>query len=126
MGHGSDFAEFQLHVPLLVRWPGKVAKEWAHATSHYDIVPTLMRGALGIESDASDFSFGHDRFAERESPWLLCGSFDNFGIVESDRITVKYSTGNYDVFAPDMTLLNEPLRVGVVNSVLQAVRRFYR
>lgn len=125
-GHGSNFANFQLQVPMWVRWPGKPAKEWKHGTSHYDVVPTLMRDALGVQNSASEFSFGTSLFEAKDSPWFLAGSFDNFGIIESDRITVKYSTGNYDVFSLNMAPLNEPMRSGVVSNVLQELRRFYR
>jgi membrane-anchored protein YejM (alkaline phosphatase superfamily) len=125
-GHGSNFGKFQLQTPLLVRWPGREPAVHLYETSHYDLVPTILEEAFGVENEPSDYSFGKSLYVSRSTLWLLAGSFDNYGIVEPDRITVKYSTGNYEIYTPSLEPLDVPLRTAVVSEMLRRIGAFYR
>ncbi|RDY69459.1 DUF3413 domain-containing protein [Lysobacter soli] len=93
-GHNGNFSDYQLRTPFVLRWPGRPARRVDAATSHEDFVPTVMRHALGCESDSADYSTGMDLFGElpRKRPLLveswsqrgirdgaLIYLFDNFG-----------------------------------------------
>ncbi len=58
-GHGSTFAEEQVHVPLVVRIPGRAPLVAGWRTSHVDLPPTVL-GALGLRSAPETFSTGRD------------------------------------------------------------------
>ncbi|WP_251365984.1 hypothetical protein [Coxiella-like endosymbiont of Rhipicephalus sanguineus] len=38
-----------MHTPLIIYWPSKKA-EINYRTSHYDVIPTLMQGALNCQN----------------------------------------------------------------------------
>ncbi|MGR5542358.1 sulfatase-like hydrolase/transferase, partial [Vibrio campbellii] len=57
-GAGSNYSKYQLSVPLVVKWPGKLSAEYDHPTSHLDISVTLMEELLGASSNPSDYSSG--------------------------------------------------------------------
>ncbi|MDV3468192.1 DUF3413 domain-containing protein [Stenotrophomonas sp. C3(2023)] len=62
-GHNGNFADAQLKVPFVLRWPGQSAGEQQRTSSHQDWVPTLMRHALGCENPLEEFSTGQDLLA---------------------------------------------------------------
>ncbi|MCG8475153.1 MAG: DUF3413 domain-containing protein [Cytophagales bacterium] len=125
-GHGSNFTDEQIKVPMLVFWPGKQAKEYRHLSQHYDVVPTLMQDWLGCTNSPGKYSFGQRLFDTRARDWMISGSYDNFGLIEEDRITVTYTSGTYEIFDRKMTALPESrLRASRFNRALQEVNRFY-
>ncbi|BDD12739.1 hydrolase (plasmid) [Fulvitalea axinellae] len=125
-GHGSNFTDAQIRVPLIVKWPGRAPQKISRMTTHYDVVPTLMARWLGCENLASDYAFGKDLFGRASRNWLISGSYDNFGVVEDDRITVTFPTGNYEIYDRDMNELNENIRAETINAALGEVNTFYR
>ncbi len=106
-GHNSNFAKYQTHVPLLIWWPSKEGGEKNYRTSHYDIVPALMRHALQCVNPASDYSSGMDLFDPTERSWTLIMSYTNKAIREKQIISVLNNYGgmtNYDEdFNPSKT-----------------------
>ena len=84
-GHGSNFFEFQIKVPLLVLWPGKHRHSFHHRTSHFDIAPTIMSDILGCLNPVTDYSIGKNLFdTQDERDWLIIHSYFNFGVVTKD------------------------------------------
>lgn len=72
-GHNSNFSDYQVRVPMLIRWPGRAPLGETAVTSHMDLAPTLMRHLLGCSAPASDYAAGLDLFAElpRQRPLLV-------------------------------------------------------
>lgn len=72
-GHNSNFSDYQVRVPLLIRWPGRAPMSETAVTSHMDLAPTLMRHLLGCPAPASDYAAGLDLFADlpRQRPLLI-------------------------------------------------------
>jgi len=72
-GHNSAFTPEQIHVPLVLRIPGRAPGRVTHATSHQDLAPTFME-LLGVRSPASDYSNGQSLFdPDRHSRIVSCG-----------------------------------------------------
>ena len=86
-GHGSAFDRYQLHVPLIMYWPGKKPQAMAYRTSHYDVVPTLMR-ALGCTNKLTIYSMGHLLFIDGGRRRLVGGSYHNYVVLLNDRVLV--------------------------------------
>ncbi len=54
----------------------------SHRTSHYDIVPTLMRRMLACDNAFSDYSSGQDLYDGPQWDWLVAGSYYNYAVLE--------------------------------------------
>lgn len=126
-GHASNFTHYQTQVPLIVYWPGKKPTVFTHKTSHYDIVPTLMNQMLGCHSSPNNYSVGTNLLDKSGRTYLAIGSYIDFGILESDRITRIYPLGNFEIDAlSGKTLLNAKLNVNVMTSAFVDMRKFFK
>lgn len=86
-GHNGNFSDYQLRTPFVLFWPGKAPQRHDRLSSHEDLVPTLMRHALGCDGDIADYSTGYDLFdASPASRPLLVESWSQRGIRDGDRI----------------------------------------
>ncbi len=125
-GHGGNFSKAQTNVPLVVYWPNKDAKEYAHTSLHYDIVPTLMSENLGCTNNEENYAIGKSLFDESKLDYYLVGAFENYGIVEDNRIiNVNYS-GNYSISDLNMNLLEDQSIDGKkFVQIFKTANRFY-
>jgi len=87
-GHGGNFTSAQIHVPLVIHWPGKGKQTFVHQTSHHDIVPTLMRDAFGCSSEFSGYSTGTHLLDEKKRPYLIIGGYYDYAIMEPGQIDI--------------------------------------
>lgn len=72
----------EMKVPMLIIWPGKSPKKWTHRTSHYDLIPTLMREEWGCSNDFSKYSDGKLLFDEQPMEWHLIGNEHEHEIID--------------------------------------------
>ncbi len=124
-GHASNFTRYQTQTPLLVYWPGKKARSILYQTSHYDIVPTLFKHLFQCKNPTSDYSVGFDLFRESHRPYLVVGSYIDFGIVESGRITRILPGGNLEVLDSYNRVLNAQPPIHVIKQAFTDTQRFY-
>jgi membrane-anchored protein YejM (alkaline phosphatase superfamily) len=125
--HGSGYTRYQLHVPMILHWPGRAAARFEHRSSHYDVVPTLMQDALGCSNDPADYASGNNLFRGKSWDWILAGSYYNYAVLEPDQVTVTYPNGQYEVRDWDYRILGNPeVRGEVLMSVTRENSRFYR
>lgn len=96
--HTTNYSRYQVQTPLLVHWPKQGAAQLSHQTSHYDIAPTLLREVLGCQNPPQDYSIGFTLLDKRARPYLIASSYLDFGIIEKDRITEIFPSGNYTVY----------------------------
>lgn len=126
-GHGSGYSRQQLGVPMLLAWPGLESRQFSHRTSHYDIVPTLMRRLLGCSNDPSDYSSGQDLYEGPQWDWLIAGSYYNYAVLEPGQITVTFPNGMYEVRGNDYRLLDDPVFNGeALEAVMRENTRFHK
>jgi membrane-anchored protein YejM (alkaline phosphatase superfamily) len=125
-GHGTAFSGYQLHTPLVVRWPGRPPGRVDRRTSHYDVAPTLLTELFGCTNPPSDYASGHDLFSDAQWDWLIAASYRDFSLVEPERVTVVLP-GGYEIrdrnyrLVPNPTIPRDGLR-----AALQEMSRFYR
>ncbi|NOX76855.1 MAG: sulfatase-like hydrolase/transferase, partial [Gammaproteobacteria bacterium] len=125
-GHNSNFSPWQTRVPLVLHWPGKTPQHVTHQTSHFDLSPTLMRDLLGCDNPPQDYSSGKHLLDGQPGPYLLMSNYNQFAVMEAQRITVVDEFGNVDVMdqryrpIPDAQLPN-----ALMLSVMQEMGRFY-
>ncbi|GAB2787980.1 DUF3413 domain-containing protein [Halomonas shantousis] len=125
-GHNSHFAAPQTRVPMILSGPGIEPGEHAGTTSHLDVVPTLMRHALGCTNPSDDYSHGQDMLdATLDHPWVMASSYLDYGIIEDDRITVIDGTGSWEVVDPQLDPLPEQTFSPAVLEAVTSMKRFF-
>ena len=90
-GHGSAYDRFQLHVPFILYIPNVPSKIVTQRTSHYDIVPTVMRHVLGNLNPIADYSVGTDLLYPKQQSCFWVGGADGFALMHAHSETVFYS-----------------------------------
>ena len=126
-GHGSGYTPYQLEVPLLVFWPGRDTAVLSHRSSHYDVVPTLMRDLLGCINPYSDYAIGGNLFDATDWAWLVAGSYYNYAVLEPDQLTITFPNGGFEVRDWNYELARNPqIRASVLESVSRENTRFFK
>jgi uncharacterized protein len=124
-GHGSAFSRYQTGVPMLLYVPGQPGGVVRHLTTHFDVVPTLLRDHLGCVSPAENFSVGRSLFDPSERHPLVISEYTDFAIVQRDRIAVVRKHG-MQMVAPDYSKLDLPLDAKATRGALEQNTRFYK
>ncbi|MEE4251825.1 MAG: DUF3413 domain-containing protein [Alcanivoracaceae bacterium] len=127
-GHGSNFSDVQLHVPMILHWPQRTRQTVAYRTSHHDVPVTLLQEALGCaQTPADHYAVGQNLFDPAPRDVLIAGSYASYAAVLDEHIVVSYPGGSHDVLdknlhkAPDAVVQPE-----VSRSILAQLSRFYR
>lgn len=131
--HSSAFNEEQTATPLLVRFPNMATGvTWSHATSHYDIVPTIL-DALGDSRPVETYSDGR-RLDDPAPRRLLQSNWNVYSLFDGEkRITYPAGplnflrpvevTDNHGNAFPVQPYVNE--RRDAIIEALKSHRRFY-
>ncbi len=102
-GHGSNYSQAQIHVPMLVAGPGIQSRDIEWTTTHFDVAPTLMGNVLGVTTPYDDYSVGHNMFNSKGKwDWTIIGSYFNYAVVGQDEIDVVYPGGATETLKPDL------------------------
>ncbi|WP_233148951.1 DUF3413 domain-containing protein [Shimwellia pseudoproteus] len=126
-GHGSNFSQAQVHVPLFIRWPGMAPRTIDYRTSHLDIVPTLMTRALGVTTPVNDYSVGRDLFSPAPGPrHLIVGSYYNYAIVSPDELDVVTPDGMQTNLTPALQPLGRDADQNALRQAMEEMSRFFR
>ena len=125
-GHGTSFSDYQMHTPLVVRWPGRPAGRVTRRTSHNDVAPTLLTELFGCTNPSADYASGDGLFSDLQWEWLIAASYADFALIEPDRVTIVHPAG-YEIRDRSYRLVPNPtLPRDVVRSALREMSRFYR
>lgn len=126
-GHASNYAGWQLRTPLMIRWPGREPRRFAHRTSHLDLPATLLEELFGCRNDPADYGMGRNLLAGESWEWIIAGSYHSFAIVEPGRIIVSGPGGLAEVLGPDYRESGraklDPARI---EQAVNEMRRFYK
>lgn len=107
-GHAGNFSEAQTHIPLLIHWPGTAARQVRYQTTSYDVMPTLLTHLFFCQNPISDYSIGQDLLLEKgRAPFILAGSYSNMGLIEPDRLTTLYASGDIVMTTPHLDRYQE-------------------
>lgn len=126
-GHASNYGQYQLRTPLMMRWPRIAPRVFTHRTSHFDLPTTLLQDVLGCTNPPADYGMGRNLFAGRSWDWIIAGSYHSWAIVEPGRVMVTAPGGLAEVLGPDYRDLPDPsLDPALIESAFAEMRRFYR
>ncbi|MFB9133683.1 DUF3413 domain-containing protein [Vibrio sp. AK197] len=125
-GANSNYSQYQLQVPMVIYWPGKVPGVYSHRTSHLDFSVTLMQDLLGVSSKPSDFSSGRNMFDESKRRWIIAGDSRELALITDSSTTVIDKFGNFKLYDQDYhRLQDENPTLPVLMQGLTELQRFY-
>lgn len=87
-GHNSNFTDYQVKIPFIMKWPGKGAKVVETLSCAYDVSATILPRVLGVRNPIKDFSIGADLFELPERKYVISGSYLDNAVIESERIVI--------------------------------------
>ncbi len=125
-GANSNYSRYQLQVPMVIHWPGRLAGEFTHNTSHLDLSVTLLQDMLGVSSNPYDYSSGRNLFDESRRRWILSGDARELALITNSQTTVIDKFGNYKLYDKDYKRLrDETPKMPVLMQGLTELQRFY-
>lgn len=125
-GHNSNFSKFQTQVPLLIRWPGRGAQRFAHLTTHFDVVPTLMRDVLGCTNNSRDYSSGRHLTEVDEQRLLVASSYNQFAVLEPQRTAIVDTFGVMEVVDEHYRPSTDKIAPQRMAQAVEEMARFYK
>jgi len=123
---GSGFIQPQLHVPLVVHWPGTPAQTISKLTGHNDVMRTLMQRMLHVKTTPKDYSQGEDLFtAQRHNNWIATGDSNQLVITTPTQTLMLDNNGIYRVYDKnDKEIKDEKPHLTLLLQVMTDVKRF--
>lgn len=130
-GHFSNFSDYQIKVPFIFYYPGiQKDKKINHYTTHYDLVPTIMKRFLGVQNPSSDYALGVDLYDDTSRFPFWSGDFytrtsivfeDVLVTAEHERSLVTITNKHLDPMPNDMIKRKLP----AIKKVSEALNKFY-
>ncbi|MEZ8824971.1 DUF3413 domain-containing protein [Vibrio amylolyticus] len=125
-GASTNYSRYQLQVPMIINWPGKLPATYAHRSSHLDVSVTLLQDLLGVSSNPTDYSSGRNIFNERKRKWILAGDSRELALITPDQTTVIDKFGNFKLYDTNYQRLQEESpALPVLMQGLTELQRFY-
>ena len=124
--HGGNFSKHQIKVPMLVFDPSIHPKTHQHLTLHYDLVPTIMQDVLGVTNKFSDYTIGQNIYTNHPRDWFVCGYNQKYSVIEKNRITNIYESGNYDITDEKLNSLDDDLNYEVISKAFEMNNSFFK
>lgn len=92
-GHASNFTRFQTAVPMSIYAPGLKPRVLHHRTTHFDVMPTVLRDYLGCETPFPAYSVGQPLYEPGGREIILMSEYADFAIKYGNRIAVVRKHG---------------------------------
>lgn len=92
-GHASNFTRFQTGVPLLLYAPGLQPQVFHHRTTHFDVMPTVLREYFGCNTPFPAYSVGHPLFEPGGRDIIVMSEYADFAIMHGNRTAVVRAQG---------------------------------
>ena len=125
-GHGSNFTRYQTGVPLLLYAPTLPPGVQRHRTTHFDVMPTLLRDYLGCSEPPDTYSVGRSLFEEGGREAIVLSEYTDFAIASADRIAVVRKQGMQLFDASNTAIPDDHLDPKLISQALEQKNRFYR
>lgn len=125
-GHNSNFTRYQTGVPLLLYSPMLVPGVYRHRTTHFDVMPTLLREHLGCGEPFDAYSVGRPLFESGGRDVIVLSEYTDFAIVTADKIAVVREQGMQVLDASHAPIRGQRLQPELIEMALEQKSRFYR
>ncbi|WP_428771564.1 DUF3413 domain-containing protein [Vibrio sp.] len=125
-GANSNYSRYQLQVPMVIHWPGRVSGVYDHRTSHLDFSVTILQDLLGVSSNPTDYSSGRNLFNEQKRHWIIAGDARELALITPKSTTVIDKFGNFKLYDEQyQRLQDENPTLPVLMQGLTELQRFY-
>lgn len=126
-GHGGNFTDAQIRIPLVIHWPGKDSKKIDYTTSGLDIVSTLLPDVLGCSNPTSDYSVGQSLWsAENRRNWIYSSGYSRDAYVEKDKILLLNKLGAFETVGKNYQKLEATQIPSYLPTIIEEQRRYAR
>jgi hypothetical protein len=122
-GHSSNFTRFQTGVPLLVYAPDLVPRVYSHRTTHFDVMPTVMRDYLGCDAPFAAYSVGQSLFEPGGRETIVMSEYADFAIMHADQTAVVRKHG-LELRDSNHVEIHDRLDPKVIEAALEQKTRF--
>lgn len=122
-GHASNFTRYQTAVPMLLYAPGLAPAVYRHRTTHFDVMPTVMRNYLGCDDPFSIYSVGGSLFEPGGRETIVMSEYADFAIMHGNQTAVIRKQG---MEVRDQAHLKLDIRLApdVIENALEQKARF--
>ncbi len=125
-GHNSNFSRYQTGVPFIWHQPGRAPAVYKHRTSHFDVMPTVLREAFGCNVPLDQISVGKPLFDTTPREVMVMSDYDEFAIVQPDKVAAVRRSGISVFDSRNRPLRNSPIAPDVIAQALEQKQRFYK
>ncbi|PAV25873.1 hydrolase [Tamilnaduibacter salinus] len=128
-GHGSNFGDYQLHVPMVIHWPGMAPRTYNHRTQHFDVAPALVRHGLGCEATPPRrFTSDYGLFNEGRLGWNMSHSYMDYALLMPGYHLVKHASGTVELLDTETLkpASGKSIPGDTMQEVLREMSRFYK
>ncbi len=126
-GHNSDFSDYQVRVPFVVKWPGRSPARIERLTSHMDWAPTLLTDALSCATPVDRYSTGEPLFeTDGRDRALPIEQWTQRAVRTKDRVYVFLSWGGTETRDGAYGLLDERVDPMAIRRGFDELSRFTR
>jgi membrane-anchored protein YejM (alkaline phosphatase superfamily) len=122
-GHASNFTRFQTGVPLVVFAPDLPPRVYSHRTTHFDVMPTLMRDYLGCDDPFAVYSVGRSLFEPGGRETIVMSEYADFAIKHADHTAIVREQG-LELRDANHVEIHERLDPKVIDAALEQKTRF--
>ena len=125
--HASAYTPYQLHIPMIVYWPGMAPQRKPYFVSNFDLAPTLMQKVLNCSNPLPDYTVGHSLFTPGNRPFLIDGSYTDYAYVTPTQTIRVYPGGDYVLESPlGHFQYRQPLNIPLLKQAGEQLSRYYQ
>lgn len=126
-GHNGNFTDYQVHVPLLVHFPGRaMPAQVNYRTTHYDIVPTLLQTVFQCTNPPADYSIGYNLLDPTPRPFTVFSGYEQKAIRIGDTILVMNQFGAFQQYDPTFKPVAQTPEAATFKEGLKTFSQFYK
>lgn len=122
--HASGFSKYQMRTPMMMAWPNHSPKIFHDQTTHFDLVPTLLKRVLGVTNPTRDYSVGNDFFSAKQADFVIAGNYSYFALVGKQRVMPFYQSGCYRFTNSEMKPVHSAISQHQQLELLQTLRAY--
>lgn len=126
-GHGSNFTQYQVKVPLVIHWPGQPPRLIDTRTSHVDLSATLLQEVFQCQNPIRDFSSGKSLFAPgTEEDVIIVGSYFNYAFIQANNVYAFYPVFMQDYQLDNITQSAQTFSTAIMRAGVDQMHQFYK
>lgn len=123
--HASAYTPYQLHIPMMIYWPGMKPGRRNYFVSNFDIAPTLMQKVLNCKNPPVDYTVGKSLFTADKRPFLIDGSYTDYAYVTPTQTIRIYPGGDYVLESPlGHVQYRQPLNISLLKQAGEVLSRY--